>query len=597
MKHAFLLSVALVATAVSAIAQQQLRRSQFVTNTYLANPAVAGTEPGTVLSSTYRNQWAGFSGGPTTMLLSGHRALPNGVGAGFVLYNDDMGGAISQTGMELTGAYSILLNNQDAVSFGLSMKGNQFEFDGTNLEVYQANDESLPGTLESSFGIDFNAGMMVYGKEESAEVLIDQLARDRDPIIRYGAMYATAMAYCGTADNNAVKRLLHVAVSDVSDDVRRAAVSCIGFVMFRSHETVPRLVTLLSESFNPHVRYGACMAVGVACAGTAFKDAIDLLSPMLEDQVDFVRQGAMMALAMVLMQASEARSPSVKKLNEHLKKVIGDKHQPPVAKIGAILATGILEAGGRNVVISLQSRAGFLRGGAVVGMMLWLQHWYWYPLMHCISLTFSATMLIGLNKNFEVPKDFKVQCKSPPSMFAYPKPVEKDEKKKLKATAVLSTTARAKAREARKEAKKSGRLSAAGSPAKSVGGDDLAPVPLERQLSNASYISTMSVDQKEGDAETVTPKKEREPSSFLLSNPDRVIPAQKRFLSILANAHYSPIAEGRDNSACTGIVVLRNNDPNAPEDVIPYHEKIAIGQADEADAPEPFEWDPNATDN
>lgn len=165
MKHAFLLSVALVATSVSAMAQQQLRRSQFVTNTYLANPAVAGTEPGTVLSSTYRNQWAGFSGGPTTMLLSGHRALPNGVGAGFVLYNDDMGGAISQTGMELTGAYSILLNNQDAVSFGLSMKGNQFEFDGTNLEVYQANDESLPGTLESSFGIDFNAGMMVYGKD------------------------------------------------------------------------------------------------------------------------------------------------------------------------------------------------------------------------------------------------------------------------------------------------------------------------------------------------------------------------------------------------------------------------------------------------
>lgn len=165
MKHAFLLSVALVATSVSTVAQQQLRRSQFVTNTYLANPAVAGTEPGTVLSSTYRNQWAGFSGGPTTMLLSGHRALPNGVGAGFVLYNDDMGGAISQTGMELTGAYSILLNNQDAVSFGLSMKGNQFEFDGTDLDVYQANDESLPGLLESSFGIDFNAGMMVYGKD------------------------------------------------------------------------------------------------------------------------------------------------------------------------------------------------------------------------------------------------------------------------------------------------------------------------------------------------------------------------------------------------------------------------------------------------
>ena len=38
-------------------------------------------------------------------------------------------------------------------------------FDGTGLEVYQPDDESLPWTLESTFGVDFNAGMMVYGKD------------------------------------------------------------------------------------------------------------------------------------------------------------------------------------------------------------------------------------------------------------------------------------------------------------------------------------------------------------------------------------------------------------------------------------------------
>lgn len=179
MKHALILLVAVATASWSAIAQQQLRRSQFVTNTYLANPAVAGTEPGTVLSSTYRNQWAGFSGGPSTMLLSGHRALPNGIGAGLILYNDDMGGAVSQSGIELTGAYSILLNNQDAVSFGLSMKGNQFVFDGTNLEVYQSGDESLPGTLESSFGVDFNAGMMVYGKDYYFGMAVFNLIQDK----------------------------------------------------------------------------------------------------------------------------------------------------------------------------------------------------------------------------------------------------------------------------------------------------------------------------------------------------------------------------------------------------------------------------------
>ena len=71
----------------------------------------------------------------------------------------------------------------------------------------------------------------------------------------------------GTANNGAVQRLLHFAVSDVSDDVRRAAVLCLGFVLMRAPEQCPKIVGLLAESFNPHVRYGAAMAVGLACAG------------------------------------------------------------------------------------------------------------------------------------------------------------------------------------------------------------------------------------------------------------------------------------------------------------------------------------------
>ena len=40
--------------------------------------------------------------------------------------------------------------------------------------------------------------MMVYGKEEGGDPIIEQLVRDRDPIIRYGGMFAIAMSYCGT---------------------------------------------------------------------------------------------------------------------------------------------------------------------------------------------------------------------------------------------------------------------------------------------------------------------------------------------------------------------------------------------------------------
>lgn len=113
---------------------------------------------------------------------------------------------------------------------------------------------------------------------------------EQDPILRYGGMYVLGLAYRGTANNAAIQKLLGFAVSDVSDDVRRAAVLCLGFVLMGAPEQCPRIVALLAESFNPHVRYGAAMAVGLACAGSGLKDAVALLEPLLADPTDFVRQ-------------------------------------------------------------------------------------------------------------------------------------------------------------------------------------------------------------------------------------------------------------------------------------------------------------------
>jgi 26S proteasome regulatory subunit N2 len=90
----------------------------------------------------------------------------------------------------------------------------------------------------------------------------------QDPVLRFGGMFAIGMAYRGTDNNGAIKQLLHYAVSDVNDDVRRAAVLNLGFVLLGVPEQCPQIVRLLAESYNPHLRYGAAMAVGVACAGT-----------------------------------------------------------------------------------------------------------------------------------------------------------------------------------------------------------------------------------------------------------------------------------------------------------------------------------------
>jgi 26S proteasome regulatory subunit N2 len=202
-------------------------------------------------------------------------------------------------------------------------------------------------------GISLGLAFMVYGLEEGGDMLAQQMARDADPLIRYGAMYALGMAYCGTGNNGALRQLLHVAVSDVSDDVRRAAVSNIGFVLCRTPGEVPVVVAQLAESYNPHVRYGAAMALGVACSATGLPEAVAVLEPMLADGVDFVRQGALLALGLVLQQEAEAHLPKAKAIRDKLLALSTDKHQTTMTKMGAILALGIIDAAGRNGVVSL----------------------------------------------------------------------------------------------------------------------------------------------------------------------------------------------------------------------------------------------------
>lgn len=151
-------------------------------------------------------------------------------------------------------------------------------------------------------------------------------------------MYTIGCAYVGTSNNQAVQKLLHFAVSDVNDDVKRAALTNLGFLLIRKPEMVPDSVKHLAESYNPHLRYGAAMAVAVGCAGTGLNEAVKLLAPLTNDQVDFVRQGALIALSMVFVQVTEAQEPKVSTIKKLYNKMIEDKHEDVLSRMGAILS-------------------------------------------------------------------------------------------------------------------------------------------------------------------------------------------------------------------------------------------------------------------
>lgn len=58
--------------------------------------------------------------------------------------------------------------------------------------------------------------------------------------------------------------------------------------------------------------------------------------------------------------------------------------------------------GGHNVTISLQSRTGHTHMPSVVGVLVFTQFWFWFPLSHFLSLAYTPTCVIGLNKDLKV---------------------------------------------------------------------------------------------------------------------------------------------------------------------------------------------------
>ncbi|GJJ69702.1 26S proteasome regulatory subunit N2 [Entomortierella parvispora] len=425
-------------------------------------------------------------------------------------------------------------------------------------------------------GLAVGISLVMYGKEDAADDLIEKLSADKDPILRYGGMYTIAMAYCGTGNNKAIRRLLHVAVSDVNDDVRRAAVTALGFILFRSYKQVPRIVQLLSESYNPHVRYGACLALGISCAGTGSLEAIELLEPMTKDNVDFVRQGAFIALAMILMQQNETQNAKVAGVRTMFEEVIKKKNEDALAKFGAVLGQGIIDAGGRNVTISMQSRSGHSNMSAIVGVALFTQFWYWFPASHFLSLAFTPTAIIGVNADLNMP-EIEFTSNARPSLFAYIPPTKPPTTVAIEkvATAVLSTTAKAQAKAKRSKA-------AAES---DVMDEDEKP-----------EVKTEEAKEEEAKA-AAKPKKEA--TSEKLGNLARVVPAQLKYISFDKDARYVPVKK----DVTGGIVVLLDNKSGEPETLIASTTATAAAAAaagaadsameveeEEAPLPEPFTY-------
>merc|ERR1711953_317908 len=401
-------------------------------------------------------------------------------------------------------------------------------------------------------GLAIGIALVMYGRLEEADTLIDTLCRDKDANLRRSGMYTIAMAYCGTTSNAAIQRLLHMAASDVDADVRRTAVMALGFLLFKKPEQCPELIALVYESYIPRVRYGAALALGIACAGTGSREAMAIIEPMTNDNVNYVRRAALIASALIMIQHTEATCPKVKDFRALYAKIITDKHEDVMVKLGAIFAQGIIDAGGRNVTVSLQSRTGHTNMMAVVGMLIFTQYWYWFPLAHFLSLAFTPSCVIALNSEPDMPV-LQYRSNAKPSTYGYPPPLEekKKEDKEKVATAVLSITANQKKKEAEKK-------------------KDTKDTKEEK----------MEVDEKkEEKKEKEKEKEEDEPNFEILQNPCRVVRPQLNLISLEEPTKHKPVKD----LSIGGIIMVKRIDGSEENEAIVEPVTIAKAVVDSED--------------
>jgi len=161
MKRILLLGL-IIWSSSQAIAQQSAHYTQYIFSGLIINPAYAGSKEVLNISGTYRSQWAGLEGAPTTQTLSLDGAvMKNNIGLGFTGINDQIG-AQGQKSFNVSVAFRVKVGPEAKMALGFSGGASEYYTDGTRLiPIDGIHDSAIPTTKESSLLPDARAGFFL----------------------------------------------------------------------------------------------------------------------------------------------------------------------------------------------------------------------------------------------------------------------------------------------------------------------------------------------------------------------------------------------------------------------------------------------------
>ena len=156
-----ILIFALMLTCYSGFAQQDAQFTQYMYNTININPAYAGSRGVMSIFGLHRTQWVGLDGAPTTNAFSLNTPINNSnLGVGVSLVNDKIGPTNDNT-LSADVSYTIPMNEDYKLSFGVKASGNVFNLDVDKLNPADATDPNLQN-FNNEFSPNFGAGVYLH---------------------------------------------------------------------------------------------------------------------------------------------------------------------------------------------------------------------------------------------------------------------------------------------------------------------------------------------------------------------------------------------------------------------------------------------------
>lgn len=152
-KNIVVLILLTLSTSV-ALAQQETAYLFYRQNMNLVNPAYAGLDGKTEVTTTLRRQWTGIANAPVTQAASASTTLGSRVGVGMTLISDKTF-VESQNYFSVDVSYRVQIKETANLYFGIKGGGNSYAVNTSGLQTY--NIQSDP-SLESISTFNYNIG-------------------------------------------------------------------------------------------------------------------------------------------------------------------------------------------------------------------------------------------------------------------------------------------------------------------------------------------------------------------------------------------------------------------------------------------------------